>query len=313
VKILISKKERDFLINVSSTVNEVMLIVDNDDRGLIGKANKCVKAVISYRFEAGRTYLLEIHQSKGSAVGGRILGAFVPASFEYTLYSGTKADRRNILLSGKMEKLDVDAIKSTNAGPVNQQTQVTAGGTQNISSRYSIAINDQSQGPYEPAVLRQMVQQGTLTRETLVWKEGMAQWAAAGTVQELASLFAAPPPLPPPLPPPALPQNSPAVPAAAAPGSAGRQAAPSAADQQKILEAARAEILAMFRRYNPAAQIEGNKVRGGARYGKYDVNFDVTVTGAGTYDIKITGSIEAEKTAQWERALRERIDRAVNR
>ncbi|MDR1900767.1 MAG: DUF4339 domain-containing protein [Treponema sp.] len=301
---IFGKGESDFLINVSSTVNEVMFIVDNYDRGLIGRANKCVKAIISYQFEAGKTYLLAIHQSKGSTVGGRILGAFVPTSFEYTLYSGTKADRRRILLNGKMEKLDTDAIKSTNAGPVNQQTQVTAGGTQNVSSRYSIAINGQSQGPYEPAVLRQMVQQGTLTRETLVWKEGMAQWAAAGTVQELASLFAAPPPLPPPPLPPALPQNS--------PSAAGRQAALST-DQQKILEAADAAFLALFRRYNPVAHIEGNKVRGDARYGKYNVSLDVTVTGAGTYDIKITSSIEAEKIAAWERDLRARIDRAVNR
>jgi hypothetical protein len=36
-----------------------------------------------------------------------------------------------------------------------------------------------------------------LKRDTLVWKAGMAQWAAAGSVPELAGLFAAmPPPIP---------------------------------------------------------------------------------------------------------------------
>jgi hypothetical protein len=66
------------------------------------------------------------------------------------------------------------------------------------SSQYSVVIRGQGQGPYEMDQLRQMVQQGTLTRETLVWKEGMAQWAAAGTIQELAALFVGlPPPLPP--------------------------------------------------------------------------------------------------------------------
>jgi hypothetical protein len=68
------------------------------------------------------------------------------------------------------------------------------------SSQYNVAINGQNYGPYEMDQLRQMVQQGSLTRETLVWKEGMAQWAAAGTVQELSTLFGTnnPPPLPPP-------------------------------------------------------------------------------------------------------------------
>jgi len=38
---------------------------------------------------------------------------------------------------------------------------------------------------------------GTLTRETLVWAEGMANWSKAGEVAELVPLFpATPPPLP---------------------------------------------------------------------------------------------------------------------
>jgi hypothetical protein len=46
-------------------------------------------------------------------------------------------------------------------------------------------------------MLQQMVQQGTLNRETLVWKQGMANWTKAGEVQDLSALFnAVPPPLP---------------------------------------------------------------------------------------------------------------------
>ena len=62
---------------------------------------------------------------------------------------------------------------------------------------YTVAIGNQQYGPYGMEQLRQMVQLGTLTRDTLVWREGMAQWTAAGTVQDLAGLFSsAPPPLP---------------------------------------------------------------------------------------------------------------------
>ena len=67
--------------------------------------------------------------------------------------------------------------------------------------QYSVSINGQQSGPFGFPQLQQMVQNGQLTKETHVWKQGMAEWALAGTVQELSSLFAAVPPPPPPAPP----------------------------------------------------------------------------------------------------------------
>ncbi|PID56308.1 antifreeze protein [candidate division KSB3 bacterium] len=65
-------------------------------------------------------------------------------------------------------------------------------------SQYHVAFGGQSSGPFPLSTLTQKVQSGQLTHETLVWKDGMAQWAKAGDVPELASLFSAvPPPLPP--------------------------------------------------------------------------------------------------------------------
>ncbi|QSB06914.1 SPFH domain-containing protein [Natronoglycomyces albus] len=59
-------------------------------------------------------------------------------------------------------------------------------------------INGAQQGPYDVNGLRQQISAGTLTRETLVWKNGMDGWKAAGEVPELANLFGStPPPLPP--------------------------------------------------------------------------------------------------------------------
>ncbi len=53
-------------------------------------------------------------------------------------------------------------------------------------------------GPGTATDLAGRVQAGEITRETLVWQQGMAAWTAAGQVPALASLFAAtPPPLPP--------------------------------------------------------------------------------------------------------------------
>jgi membrane protease subunit (stomatin/prohibitin family) len=62
---------------------------------------------------------------------------------------------------------------------------------------FHIAMNGQNQGPFDLVTLQQYVKTGQLTRETLVWKQGMAQWTAAGQLSELANLFAMmPPPLP---------------------------------------------------------------------------------------------------------------------
>ncbi len=70
--------------------------------------------------------------------------------------------------------------------------------------QFYLAVNGAQQGPYDMAGLQQQVQSGQLTRETLVWKNGMANWTKAGEVAELAPLFQAPPPVPgtPPPPPP---------------------------------------------------------------------------------------------------------------
>lgn len=63
---------------------------------------------------------------------------------------------------------------------------------------FHVALGGQPAGPFDPATLRQYVQSGQLTKDTLVWKEGMANWTAAGQVPELAPLFGStPPPLPP--------------------------------------------------------------------------------------------------------------------
>jgi hypothetical protein len=62
---------------------------------------------------------------------------------------------------------------------------------------YFVAVNGQQQGPHTQQTLQQMVQQGTLTRDSLVWKQGMQAWTKAGEVAELSVLFATmPPPLP---------------------------------------------------------------------------------------------------------------------
>lgn len=62
---------------------------------------------------------------------------------------------------------------------------------------YFIALNGQQTGPFPMEELQRQAQSGQLTRATLVWTQGMANWMAAGEVAELNALFAnLPPPLP---------------------------------------------------------------------------------------------------------------------
>lgn len=62
---------------------------------------------------------------------------------------------------------------------------------------FHVALNGQQAGPYDMNGLKALVQSQQLTRETLVWANGMANWTKAGDVPALATLFtSAPPPLP---------------------------------------------------------------------------------------------------------------------
>ncbi|MBI9068660.1 MAG: SPFH domain-containing protein [Salinivirgaceae bacterium] len=62
---------------------------------------------------------------------------------------------------------------------------------------FHAVINGQQAGPYDMNALKQMAMQNQFTKEILVWREGMANWTAAGQVPELTSIFGSvPPPIP---------------------------------------------------------------------------------------------------------------------
>jgi membrane protease subunit (stomatin/prohibitin family) len=63
---------------------------------------------------------------------------------------------------------------------------------------FFVAVNGQQTGPFTIEQLSEMITLGNVKRETLIWKNGMAQWAAAGTVAELNNAFSLVPPPPPP-------------------------------------------------------------------------------------------------------------------
>lgn len=65
--------------------------------------------------------------------------------------------------------------------------------------RFHVAINGAATGPFDLITLNSMVASKSLTPESLVWQEGMANWMSAKTVPAIAALFnngPTPPPIP---------------------------------------------------------------------------------------------------------------------
>lgn len=99
------------------------------------------------------------------------------------------------------------AIGQQMAGMMNNLGQTMPQG-QNVpppvpQAVYNVAVNGQSTGPFNIQQLQAMTAQGSFTKDSLVWKAGMAGWETAGTVAELSPLFSTggsvptPPPVPP--------------------------------------------------------------------------------------------------------------------
>jgi membrane protease subunit (stomatin/prohibitin family) len=62
---------------------------------------------------------------------------------------------------------------------------------------FHVAVGQSQTGPFDLGALGQQAASGQLTRNSLVWKAGMAGWVKAGEVPELSGLFAnTPPPIP---------------------------------------------------------------------------------------------------------------------
>lgn len=84
----------------------------------------------------------------------------------------------------------------------NQQSQnpKTPPPPPNQNAQYYVLINNQQNGPYSIDSIKLLISQGQVNKDTLVWKEGMAEWGNIVKQNDLKLLFGAVPPPPPPTP-----------------------------------------------------------------------------------------------------------------
>lgn len=62
---------------------------------------------------------------------------------------------------------------------------------------YYLAVDGKPAGPYDLNTLKSMVPSNAFNKESLVWKEGMSEWAKAGSVEELKAVLGSEmPPIP---------------------------------------------------------------------------------------------------------------------
>lgn len=84
--------------------------------------------------------------------------------------------------------------------PTTKRCNATAGrygSSSNSNSLFPYCNKRADNWPYDIGTLSQMVVAGTFTKQSLVWKQGMANWMVAETVPELQALFGTVPPAPP--------------------------------------------------------------------------------------------------------------------
>src|SRR3981189_807494 len=78
-------------------------------------------------------------------------------------------------------------------GPSGPRARSTPKGDEMSNRSWFFASQGQQQGPYPEAQLREFIAKGTVTADTLVWSEGMADWQKAGDIPGLLSATPRPP------------------------------------------------------------------------------------------------------------------------
>jgi len=145
--------------------------------------------IIDYEFFSGAEYEIKFEKSKVKN------GPY--AEVEVTPEKGSPKGQRPGRGVGSSK---ADVVAAVAAEEAAKTAEAAAREAAKLQIRYNVVIDGKQAGPYSYDELRQLASKGNISKNTFVWKEGMPQWVAAGTVDELTDIWSSvPPPLPPPL------------------------------------------------------------------------------------------------------------------
>ena len=94
-----------------------------------------------------------------------------------------------IAMAGQLASTSAVAMHPTVATPAAPKPAPVSPPPIPQSAAWFVAVDGKPQGPFDMATLRQRAASGGMNRDSLVWQEGMAQWAPASQVAEVAGLF----------------------------------------------------------------------------------------------------------------------------
>lgn len=122
-------------------------------------------------------------------VAGNVIGDYLPDSITGTVADKVINEAAGDVVDKAVDKTVDKAADSLRRNPLRTPPPPAVPAPAESLS-VLVAVNGQTYGPYEKATLIEMIQQGSLTRDTFVYIQGMSEWCPAGQVAQVAVLFA---------------------------------------------------------------------------------------------------------------------------
>jgi membrane protease subunit (stomatin/prohibitin family) len=116
---------------------------------------------------------------------------------QYTRFQSAEALRDAANNAGGMAGIGAGMGAGIGIGQQMAGAVATAQSPPPVPASFFVAKDNAHTGPFDVATIADQVRKGSVKPSTLVWRQGMTNWAAAESLPELGALFAAvPPPLP---------------------------------------------------------------------------------------------------------------------
>lgn len=174
------KVENFYLMSINVPESDPSVIKLKEAKDLAAKVNIAGKDV--YQMDRSFDVMDTAAQNEGTMGGTMGAGMGIGLGFGMGNQMGNMAGNMNVGLNQQSQS------PQTPPPPPNQNIQ------------YFVLINNQQNGPHSIDSIKLLIGQGQVNKETLVWKEGMAEWGNIMEQNDLKSLFVAVPPPPPPKP-----------------------------------------------------------------------------------------------------------------